>query len=162
MAHMRKTRSGAALLIVLVVVMVITIIGLGFLTKSDSELACGNNMILQTRTSTDIAMSGLFYGRFYVLQYSKIYNTPEYVFSPIPRMTHPFKTGTREYYDLTIGNSVQSVTDPNDYYRTITVSAYRETADSTKVGETRITATLEHTFISSSDQTAQYTSIKRQ
>ncbi|MBN1816618.1 MAG: hypothetical protein JW828_04610 [Sedimentisphaerales bacterium] len=148
-------------MIVLVVVMFITIIGLGFLAKSDAELACGNNMILQTRTGTDIAGAALFKGRDRVLLAGSTAGHPNAVFPPWVRLPHPFKIGSLEFYDLTIGNSVQSVTDPNDYYRTIFISAYRETADGKKVGETRIRSILEHTYISSSNQTAQYTSIKR-
>ncbi|MHC4096666.1 MAG: hypothetical protein ACYSU3_11500 [Planctomycetota bacterium] len=37
----RKKREGAALLIVLFVVMAITVLSLGFISRSDVELACG-------------------------------------------------------------------------------------------------------------------------
>ena len=42
-------RKGVALLVVLLIVMVITILSLGFLSRSDVELACGQNMILKTQ-----------------------------------------------------------------------------------------------------------------
>ena len=42
-------RKGAALLVVLFIVMAITILSLGFLSRSDVELACGENMILRTQ-----------------------------------------------------------------------------------------------------------------
>jgi type II secretory pathway component PulK len=42
-------RRGAALLIVLIVIMAITVLSLGFLSRSDVELACGENMVLRTQ-----------------------------------------------------------------------------------------------------------------
>jgi len=40
-------RRGAALLVVLFIVMAITIAALGFVSQSDVELACGQNMVLR-------------------------------------------------------------------------------------------------------------------
>lgn len=51
-----------ALLVVLFVVMVITITALGFLSKSDVELACGRNMSLRTQMDYT-AESGLEHAR---------------------------------------------------------------------------------------------------
>ena len=55
---LHNARSGAALLVVLLVVMVITILSLGFLSRSDVELACGQNMVLHTHMDY-LAESGL-------------------------------------------------------------------------------------------------------
>ena len=55
-------RKGVALLVVLFVVMVITITALGFLSKSDVELACGRNMELWTELGYT-AESGLEHAR---------------------------------------------------------------------------------------------------
>lgn len=42
-------RRGAALLVVLLIVMAVTILSVGFLSRSDVELACGDNMILRAQ-----------------------------------------------------------------------------------------------------------------
>ena len=54
----RQKQKGAALLIVLFVVMTITILAVGFLSRSDVELLCGENMILRTQMDY-LAESGL-------------------------------------------------------------------------------------------------------
>ncbi|MHC4912425.1 MAG: hypothetical protein ACYTE5_05385 [Planctomycetota bacterium] len=59
-------RSGTALLVVLIIVMAITILSLGFLSRSDVELACGENMILRTQMDY-LAESGLEHARGLVL-----------------------------------------------------------------------------------------------
>ncbi len=51
-------RAGTALLIVLIIVMTITVLSLGFLSRSDVELACGANTILRTQMDY-LAESGL-------------------------------------------------------------------------------------------------------
>jgi len=53
---------GVALLVVLFIVMAITILSLGFLSRSDVELACGENMILRTQMDY-LAESGLEHAR---------------------------------------------------------------------------------------------------
>ncbi|MHC4394068.1 MAG: LamG-like jellyroll fold domain-containing protein [Planctomycetota bacterium] len=60
------SRKGAALLIVLLVVMAITILSLGFLSRSDVELACGANMLLRTQMDY-LAESGLEHARGLIL-----------------------------------------------------------------------------------------------
>jgi type II secretory pathway component PulK len=59
-------RPGVALLAVLMIVMVITIMALGFLSRSDVELACGENMALRTQMD-HLAESGLEHARGLVL-----------------------------------------------------------------------------------------------
>ena len=65
-ANRRLRRTGAALLVVLFVVMVITILSLGFLSRSDVELACGENMILHSQMDY-LAESGLEHARGLIL-----------------------------------------------------------------------------------------------
>ena len=61
-----QARPGVALLAVLMVIMVITVLALGFLSRSDVELACGHN--LATRVQMDyLAESGLEHARGLVL-----------------------------------------------------------------------------------------------
>jgi len=45
----KTDRQGSALLVVLFIVMTITVLSLGFLSRSDAELACGGNMVLRTQ-----------------------------------------------------------------------------------------------------------------
>jgi len=59
-------KKGAALLVVLFVVMAITILSLGFLSRSDVELACGQNMILRTQMDY-LAESGLQHAKGLIL-----------------------------------------------------------------------------------------------
>jgi len=59
MKRLKRTKqNGAALLIVLFVVMVIAVVSLGFMSRSDVELACGQNMMLRTQMD-HLAESGL-------------------------------------------------------------------------------------------------------
>jgi hypothetical protein len=59
-------RRGAALLVVLFIVMTITILALGFLSRSDVELACGQNMMLRTQMDY-LAESGLQHAKGLIL-----------------------------------------------------------------------------------------------
>ncbi|MHC4324030.1 MAG: hypothetical protein ACYSUX_07135, partial [Planctomycetota bacterium] len=62
----KKSRPGVALLVVLFIVMVITILTLGFVSRSDVELACGQNMLLRTEMDY-LAESGLEHARGLIL-----------------------------------------------------------------------------------------------
>jgi len=62
----KTNRQGAALLVVLFIVMVITVLSLGFLSRSDVELACGQNMVLRTQMDY-LAESGLEHARGLIL-----------------------------------------------------------------------------------------------
>jgi len=61
-----SSRPGAALLVVLIIVMAITITALGFVAQSDVELACGQNMVLH-RQMDYLAESGLEHARGLIL-----------------------------------------------------------------------------------------------
>ena len=54
----QDARRGAALLIVLFIVMTITVLSLGFMSRCDTELACGQNMMLHAQIDS-LAYSGL-------------------------------------------------------------------------------------------------------
>jgi hypothetical protein len=62
----KKARPGVALLVVLFIVMAITILSLGFVSRSDVELACGQNMLLRTQIDY-LAESGLEHARGLIL-----------------------------------------------------------------------------------------------
>lgn len=108
--------SGAALLVVLFIVMVITVLSLGFLTRSDVELACGANMV--TRTKMDyLAESGLEHAKGLILNPQDI--STEYWTGGVQQQ---LVSGSDEYYDLEV------LRDPNDYCNyTIDCNAYRFT-----------------------------------
>ena len=55
-------KRGVALIVVLFIVMIATILSLGFLTRSDSELSCGANMVMKTQMDY-LAESGLEYAK---------------------------------------------------------------------------------------------------
>ncbi|MHC4205958.1 MAG: hypothetical protein ACYSTT_15010 [Planctomycetota bacterium] len=62
----KKGRPGVALLVVLFIVMAITILSLGFVSRSDVELACGQNMLMKTKMDY-LAESGLEHARGLIL-----------------------------------------------------------------------------------------------
>lgn len=99
------SRSGFALLAVLMIVMVITVMSLGFLSRSDVELACGRNM--EKRVQIDyLAESGLEHARGLILNPQDVageYWTGE----PLQQLV----AGSSDYYDLVV---VRDNTDPND------------------------------------------------
>jgi cytoskeletal protein CcmA (bactofilin family) len=62
----KKARPGVALLVVLFIVMAITILSLGFVSRSDVELVCGQNMLMKTQIDY-LAESGLEHARGLIL-----------------------------------------------------------------------------------------------
>jgi hypothetical protein len=100
----KKTRPGVALLVVLFIVMAITILSLGFVSRSDVELACGQNMILRTELDY-LAESGLEHARGLILN-------PQDVDSVSWTATaQQLVAGSSKYYDLAV---VRDDTDPTD------------------------------------------------
>lgn len=128
-------RPGAALLIVLIIIMAITVLGMGFVSRSDVELASGNNMLLRSQMDT-LVESALEHAR-------------GILFSP-----YDVDTGLSDYW--TGDNGIQ-LTTGNDYYdididreisgyapRTqydISVTAYRLSGADT-LGTSSLNATL--------------------
>ena len=62
-----NSRSGVVLLLVLFVIMTITVLSLGYLTRSDVELACGVNMGLHAKMDY-LAESGLEHAKGLILR----------------------------------------------------------------------------------------------
>ncbi|MHC4149260.1 MAG: hypothetical protein ACYSR5_07240 [Planctomycetota bacterium] len=58
----RRDREGVALIVVLFIVMAVTVLSLAYLSRSDVELVCGQNMILRTQMDY-LADSGLEHAR---------------------------------------------------------------------------------------------------
>ncbi len=130
-----SNRKGAALLVVLFIVMAITILSLGFLSRSDVELACGENMILRTQMDY-LAESGLEHARGLILN-------PQDVSSEYWTGAESLQIveSSNDYYDVSVERH-----DPNSgptyrcNYR-ITSSAYRLKGGE-EVGRSSLTAEL--------------------
>jgi cytoskeletal protein CcmA (bactofilin family) len=121
----KTNRAGTALLVVLFIVMAITILSLGFLSRSDVELACGENMILRAQMDY-LAESGLEHARGLILNdndFSKSWTA----------LRQQLYNGN-DYYDV---NTVQR---GECNYR-ITCNAYRE-KDSERTGRSSLEAEL--------------------
>ncbi|MHC4227370.1 MAG: hypothetical protein ACYSWW_07860 [Planctomycetota bacterium] len=89
-------RPGVALLAVLFIVMTITILALGFLSQSDVELACGQNMVLRTQMDY-LAESGLEHARGLILN-------PQDIASAYwtGAVTQQLVAGSDDYYDVDV------------------------------------------------------------
>ncbi len=122
-------RRGAALLVVLFVVMAITILSLGFLSRSDVELACGGNMILRTQMDY-FAESGLEHAKGLILNPQDV--DSEYWTGA---MGQQLVAGGDDYYDV----NVVKLGDECNYQ--IVCEAYRE-KNGEKIGRSRLEAEL--------------------
>jgi len=111
----RKKQEGAALLVVLLVVMAITILSLGFLARSDVELACGANMVLRTQMDY-LAESGLEHAKGLILSPQDV--SSEYWTGGVRQQ---LVAGSADYYDVVVVRD-----DPNLCNYFITCDAYRE------------------------------------
>jgi cytoskeletal protein CcmA (bactofilin family) len=121
-----KGRKGSALLVVLLIVMAITILSLGFLSRSDVELACGENMILKTQMDY-LAESGLEHARGFILNDSNCLGD-----WAVPG--RQLVDGSDDYYDV----NVVKLSDCN--YQ-ITCNAYREKSGE-RIGQSSLEAEL--------------------
>lgn len=132
----KTVRKGVALLVVLFITMVITILSLGFLSRSDVELQCGKNMVLKTQMDY-LAESGLEHAKGLILkpQDSSI------DFSQTWAAVGQQLDAGSDYYDITV-----TPHDSNDgpTYRCnydITCEAYREVGGN-RIGRSRLTGEL--------------------
>jgi cytoskeletal protein CcmA (bactofilin family) len=121
----KTNRAGTALLVVLFIVMAITILSLGFLSRSDVELACGENMILRTQMDY-LAESGLEHARGLILNDSNFSEN-------WTALRQPLYSGN-DYYDV---NAVQL----GECNYKIICDAYRE-KDGERTGRSSLEAEL--------------------
>lgn len=133
--HNNQFRSGAALLVVLFIVMAITLISLGFVARSDRELACGANV--NTRMQMDyLAQAGLTHAKNFIIN-------PQSVDTETAGYWQG-DTGLQieendDYYDISITRDTSDPDDHCDY--TIVSQAYR--LDSAKkISKSELTAKL--------------------
>ncbi|MHC4637307.1 MAG: hypothetical protein ACYTBV_07360 [Planctomycetota bacterium] len=123
-----ESRSGAALLVVLFVVMAATILALGFLSRSNSDLLTGNNMILRAQMDY-LAESGLEHARGLLLNPQDI--TGEYWTGATRQQ---LVAGSEDYYDIQVTKLGQS-----NYQ--ILCEAYRE-RNGVKIGRCALQSEL--------------------
>lgn len=129
----KNNRQGAALLVVLFIVMVITIVSLGFLSRSDVELACGQNMILRTQMDY-LAESGLEHARGLILNPQDV--SSEYWTGATGQQ---LVAGSDDYYDLEVVRDDSAPTNRCNYI--IDCNSYR-LRNGEKIGRSSITAKL--------------------
>jgi len=115
-----------ALLVVLFIVMAATILSLGFLSRSDVELACGENMILRTQMDY-LAESGLEHAKGLILSDNNFLGDWE-------ALGQQLVDSSDDYYDV-------NVVQLSEYNYQITSSAYREKGGE-EVGHSSLTAEL--------------------
>jgi hypothetical protein len=126
-------RRGIALLVVLFVIMAITIISLGFLTRCDTELACGQNMLLRTQMD-QLADSALEHAKGLILHPQDV--DSEYWPGAAGQQ---LVAGSADYYDVSV---TRDGSDPNDRRSyLITCEAYR-LLDAQAVGRSGLSAQL--------------------
>ncbi len=123
-------RKGAVLLVVLFIVMAITVLAVGFLSRSDVELACGQNMMLRTQMDY-LAESGLQHAKGLILN-------PQDVGSECwaGATGQQLAAGGEDYYDVTV---VRDDLDRCNY--TIDCNSYRLKGGE-QVGRSCLTAQL--------------------
>jgi cytoskeletal protein CcmA (bactofilin family) len=124
-------RQGTALLVVLFIVMAITVLSLGFLSRSDVELACGQNMLLRTQMDC-LAESGLEHTKGLILNPQDIG-----LESGIWQATgQQLDSESSDYYDVTVNR------DPNDSCNyNIDCNSYRQKGNET-IGRSSLIAEL--------------------
>lgn len=125
-----KSRPGVVLLAVLILIMVITVLSLGFLSRSDVELACGRNMVLRGQMDY-LAESGLEQAKGLILNPQDVQD--EYYTGAAGLQ---LVDGGSEYYDVFVE---QDSADRCNY--TIDSNAY-EMRDDEKVGQSNLRALL--------------------
>ncbi len=115
--HVDRRNRGAALLVVLFVVMAVTIVSLGFLSRSDAELASGRNML--TRVQMDyLADSALEHAKGLMLHPQDV--SGDYWTGASAQQ---LVSGSDEYYDVAVA---RDNTDPADRCTfNISCTAYR-------------------------------------
>ena len=124
----KTDKKGSALLVVLFVVMVVTVLSLGFLSQSDVELACGENMLLRVQMDY-LAESGLEHAKGLILNPQDV-NSEYWGGAEGMQIVE----GSSDYYDV---NVVKLGLGECNYQ--ITSSAYRERGGE-KVGRSSLTA----------------------
>jgi hypothetical protein len=149
-----RSRKGAALVMVLFIIMAIAVISSGFIARSDIELQAGQNYRLRTELDY-LAWAGLEHARALVV-------SPENkkVFTSFSGTSLRIDETTSQFYDLTIGSRVEIVdaTNPSSYTYAVQSLAY-----DTSGGAVRARSVLDATLFYDPNSTqAYYISVTRQ
>jgi len=91
-----KNRRGVALLMVLLIVIAIAVLSLGFVSRCDTELACGQNMLLRTEMD-QLADSALQHARGLILKPQEL--SSEYWTGGVGQQ---LVADSPDYYDVTV------------------------------------------------------------
>ena len=124
---------GVALLVVLMVIMAITIISLGFVSRCDTELACGRNMLLRTQMD-QLADSALEQARGLILNPHDV--GEEYWTGAVGQQ---LMADSPDFYDVNVTRDDSNSNERRNY--SITCEAY-QLKDGQKVGSSRLSAQL--------------------
>ena len=141
----RARRRGAAMLVVLMVTMMIMVLSMGFIARSDTELACGDNTALRLKMD-NLARWAIEYGRVYTINLG-----PSSIPDSGARLS---ESGSRDYWEcdfkpLGVGTSVPvaNPADPNLFAGadtctyTITAKGYR-VINSVRVAQSTLEAKI--------------------
>jgi len=124
----KTVRRGFALVMVLFIIMAIAVLAVGFLSRSDVELACGQNMILKTQMDY-LAESALEHAKGLILNPQDV-NSEYWTGATRQQLS----AGSSDYYDV-------SVTKLGELDYQITSTAYREKGGE-QVGRSSLKAKL--------------------
>ncbi len=124
----KTRRRGMALIVVLIVIMAITVLSMGFLSRSDVELACGENMILKTQMDY-LAESALEHAKGLILNPQDV--ASEYWTGATGQQ---LVAGSDDYYDVNVAKL-------GEFNYRITSTAYREKGGE-QVGRSSLQAEL--------------------
>lgn len=130
----KKTRSGVALLVVLIIVMVITVASLGFITRADRELVCGQNVGLRMQMDY-LSQSALAHAKALILNPQSVDTTAVGYWQGGSGLQTV--AGSDDYYDINIVRDSSDPTDHCDY--TVTCTAYRISSGQ-KIAQSNLTA----------------------
>ena len=149
-----RSRKGAALVMVLFIIMAIAVISSGFIARSDIELQAGQNYRLRNELDY-LAWGGLEHARALVISP----DNKEALTSWTGNSLRIDETKT-QFYDLTIGSRVEIVdaTNPSSYTYSVQSLAY-----DTSGGAVRARSVLDATLFYDPNSTqAYYISVTRQ
>lgn len=147
-----RSQKGAALLIVLFIILAIAVISSGFIARSDAELACGRNFCIRNEVDY-LAWGGLEHARALVI-------SPENagILGTWSGTGLQLDASTYQYYDLTINNPTEIIGPPSTYTYSIQSSAYQKIGSDIQ-GRSILDATL---YYDPNSSQAYYISVTRQ
>jgi hypothetical protein len=110
---------GMAMLAVLFIVFAVVVVSMGYLYRSDTALACGQNLCQRNR-SDGLAWAGLEHARAVIQSYG---STPLKEPNSISISSPPCALESGWYYDLNISATEPNVSDPNNRICTYDVTS---------------------------------------